>query len=90
MKIDWARLRPGYLALAVSGVLCFAGPALAADDASTADMFDVAFGVAVTSDYISRGITQTDHHAAIQGYVEPSYGILYGGLWAANVAFGGT
>jgi uncharacterized protein (TIGR02001 family) len=90
MKIDRVRLQPRHLALAVAGFLFVTGPALAADDASTADMFDVAFGVAVTSDYISRGITQTDHQAAIQGYVEPSYGILYGGLWASNVAFGGT
>jgi uncharacterized protein (TIGR02001 family) len=52
-------------------------------------MFDVAFGVAVTSDYISRGITQTDHGAAVQGYVEPSIGIFYAGIWASNVSFGG-
>jgi len=53
-------------------------------------MFDVAFGAAVTTDYISRGITQTDHHAAVQGYIEPSIGIFYAGIWASNVAFGGA
>jgi uncharacterized protein (TIGR02001 family) len=53
-------------------------------------MFDVAFGAAVTSDYISRGITQTDHHAAAQAYIEPSIGIFYAGIWASNVAFGGV
>jgi uncharacterized protein (TIGR02001 family) len=81
------------MALAWGGV---AHPAMAADadaadmtGADTGAMFDVAFGVAVTSDYISRGITQTDHKPAIQGYVEPSYGIVYGGLWASNVSFGG-
>jgi uncharacterized protein (TIGR02001 family) len=54
------------------------------------DMFDVAFGVAVTSDYISRGISQTEHKPAIQGYVEPSAGALYAGVWASNVSFGGV
>jgi uncharacterized protein (TIGR02001 family) len=53
-------------------------------------MFDVAFGAAFTTDYISRGITQTDHHAAVQGYIEPSIGIFYAGIWASNVAFGGV
>src|SRR5262249_14855558 len=34
--------------------------------------FDIAFGVAFTNDYISRGITNSNGEAAIQGYVEPS------------------
>jgi uncharacterized protein (TIGR02001 family) len=61
----------------------------ALDEAAVEHMFDVAFGVAVTSDYLYRGITQTDHGAAVQGYVEPSLGIFYGGVWASNVSFGG-
>jgi uncharacterized protein (TIGR02001 family) len=59
------------------------------DEEAVAHMFDVAFGVAVTTDYLSSGITQTDHGPAIQGYVEPSYGIAYAGIWASNVKFGG-
>lgn len=77
------------VALIVALALLPQGTASAADDASTSAMFDIAFGVAATSDYISRGITQTDHHAAIQGYIEPSFGITYGGVWASNVEFGG-
>jgi uncharacterized protein (TIGR02001 family) len=54
------------------------------------DMFDVAFGVTGTSDYLSRGVSQTEHKAAIQGYIEPSAGALYAGVWASNVSFDGT
>jgi len=73
-------------------ILTLGGAAMAADPSaeSVDHMFDVAFGATVTSDYISRGITQTDHTAAIQGYIEPSVGIFYGGVWASNVAFGGV
>jgi uncharacterized protein (TIGR02001 family) len=67
-----------------SAILLLAGPA-AADD-----MFDVAFGVSATSDYISRGVSQTEHKAAVQGYVEPSVGAAYGGVWASNVSFSGV
>ena len=37
--------------------------------------FDIAVGVSGTTDYVSRGITQDDSKPAIQGYIEPSYGI---------------
>jgi uncharacterized protein (TIGR02001 family) len=78
----------GLVGLAVASATVLASSAMAyAEDAES--MFDVAFGAAVASDYIFRGITQTDHKAAIQGYIEPSAGIFYGGLWASNVSFVG-
>jgi len=49
--------------------------------------FDAAFGAALTSDYMFRGITQTDHDPALQAYLEPSYGIFYAGTFASNVDF---
>lgn len=52
--------------------------------------FDIAFAVTLTSDYISRGLTQSDHDPAIQGSIEASYGIVYGGIWASSVSFGGA
>jgi uncharacterized protein (TIGR02001 family) len=72
--------------------ICMGTSALAADpetDAVSADEGDVSFsyGVALTSNYISRGTTQSDDHAAVQGYVEASIGILYGGVWASSVDF---
>ncbi len=62
--------------------------AFAADDAATqeeiASKFDIAFGAAVTSRYISRGADQSDG-PAFQAYIEPSYGIFYAGIWASSV-----
>jgi uncharacterized protein (TIGR02001 family) len=74
-------------ALGVSFFLA-AGSAFAADDQVTEEQiqsrFDVAFGIAVTSQYVSRGVAQSDGFA-VQGYIEPSYGIFYAGVWASNV-----
>ena len=56
--------------------------------------FDMTFGVTGTTDYVSRGITQDDSSPAIQGYVEPSYGLgpvlgdAYVNVWSSNVDFG--
>lgn len=55
---------------------------------------NLALGVAGTSDYVSRGVTQSDSNPAIQGYVEPSYGLgpswgdIYANIWSSNVDFG--
>ena len=54
--------------------------------------FDVAFGVAFATDYILRGISQTNHKPAVQGYFEADYTAtnwltLYAGLWGSNVSF---
>lgn len=50
--------------------------------------FSFSAGVAVTSDYMFRGYTQTDDKLALQGYVgvEHESG-LYGEIWASNVDF---
>jgi uncharacterized protein (TIGR02001 family) len=61
--------------------------AAAAEPADPAWEFDVTFGAALTSDYLFRGITQTDHEPALQPYIEPSYGIFYAGVWASNVDY---
>jgi uncharacterized protein (TIGR02001 family) len=50
--------------------------------------FDFAFGAALTTDYVSRGITNSDSRPAIQGYVEPSFGPLYANVWSSNVDYG--
>ena len=56
--------------------------------AGTNAKFDLGLGGAVVTDYVSRGITQTDSGPAIQGYVEPSYSIAYVNIWSSNVDFG--
>lgn len=48
------------------------------------------YGVGLTTNYISKGLTQTDDEPAIQPYLEMGYGIGYIGLWASNASFGGV
>ena len=40
-----------------------------------------------TSDYVFRGISQTDNDPAIQGGADFGYGILYAGVWASGLDF---
>ena len=49
---------------------------------------DIAFGLALTTDYVSRGITNSDSNPAIQGYIEPSIGPVYLNVWSSNVDYG--
>ncbi len=50
--------------------------------------FDISIGVTATTNYISRGITNSGNDPAIQGYIEPSLGPLYINFWSSNVDFG--
>ncbi|MGQ3673863.1 TorF family putative porin [Xanthobacter sp. TB0136] len=85
--------------LAVSTALLVTTPALAADMTSPvkatapepAPNWDISFGVTGTSDYIFRGMSQTNGHAAIQGYAELSlFDWFYAGAWASSVSFLGS
>ncbi len=62
-------------------LLCalLAGPALAQDGAG------VAWGLALTTDYIDRGATQTGGRPAVQAYAEATAGVVYGGIWGSTV-----
>jgi uncharacterized protein (TIGR02001 family) len=71
--------------IALSALFLFAAPASAG---GLGEDFDVAFGAALTSDYISGGVSQTGGKPAVQGYVEANYNIFYIGTWASNVDFG--
>jgi uncharacterized protein (TIGR02001 family) len=55
---------------------------------AAAPEFDVGFGFAFTTDYVSRGITNSANDPAIQGYIEPSYGMGYVNVWSSNVDYG--
>jgi len=44
--------------------------------------------VAITSDYVWRGVTQSAGDFAIQGGFDYSNGMFYAGTWASNVDFG--
>jgi uncharacterized protein (TIGR02001 family) len=85
--------------LAAAALFSWTGSALAIDEniieptpaapAAVEPMqFDLSFGMAVTTDYVSRGITNTDSKPALQGYVEPSLGLFYVNVWASNVDYG--
>ena len=47
-----------------------------------------AFNVAGTSDYVFRGVSQTQEDPAISGGVDVTAGSFYAGTWASNVDFG--
>lgn len=47
------------------------------------------WGGTITSNYISRGVTQTENRPAFQPWVEVESNGFYGGIWASNVRFGG-
>ncbi len=51
--------------------------------------FTYSFSVTGTSDYVFRGISQTDSDPTIQGAVSIGYGIFYAGVWASGLDFGG-
>lgn len=88
--MNFARI--GILQLLIASALTTA--AMPDDSSATQDeiqtAIDVAFGAAFTSNYMSKGSTQTQGRPALQGYIEVGYGIVYGGVWASNVRFGGV
>jgi uncharacterized protein (TIGR02001 family) len=63
--------------------------ALLAAPAVAQDQFELSYGVNITSNYMSKGLTQSDDNPALQGYVEGAYGMFYGGVWASTVDFPG-
>jgi len=67
-----------------AGVALFAlsGTALAEDK------FAWSASLTGTSDYVFRGITQTDGDPTIQGSIGGTYGIFYAGAWASGLDFG--
>ena len=51
------------------------------------EAFDVAFGGAVTSNYVSSGISQSANGPAVQAYIEKTFGMAYAAAWASTVRF---
>lgn len=66
-----------------------AGEIAAAEEAGLGG-FAVYSGIAITSNYVSDGTTQTEDNPALQGYVEFEASGFYGGLWMSNVEFKGA
>ena len=81
-------------------LLALSSPALAADlpvkaakaPAAPFDPWDIAFGGAAVSDYVFRGVTQSNHQPSVAAYFEPRYNInkdlqLYIGTSAESISF---
>ncbi|MBN2128478.1 MAG: hypothetical protein JW741_03245 [Sedimentisphaerales bacterium] len=48
----------------------------------------ITFNLDGTSDYVFRGVSQTDNDPTIQGGADLTYGIIYLGAWASGLDFG--
>ncbi|USQ94740.1 TorF family putative porin [Caulobacter sp. RL271] len=68
--------------------LAAAAATVALSGAAMAEELKLSYNVGVTSDYVFRGVSQTQEDPAIQGGVDATYGIGYAGVWASNVDFG--
>ena len=62
----------------------------AADPVENADGMKVSFGVSAATDYVFRGISQTDNKPGIFGTVSLNYKGFYAGTGAENVDFAGV
>lgn len=63
-------------------------PVVSAPVAEAPSDFTATANVALTSNYIWRGMTQTSNSPAIQGGFDLGYKGLYAGTWGSNVNFG--
>ncbi len=55
-----------------------------------ADEINLSGSVALTSNYISKGMTQTDDKAALIGELIADYNGFFAGIWASNVDYVGA
>ena len=53
--------------------------------AEPARQFTYSFSITGTSDYVFRGVSQTDNDPTIQGSIGIGYGIAYAGAWASGL-----
>ena len=82
MKKHYLSLAFAALATIASSSISNAADETASEQAQSA--IDIAFGAAITSNYVSRGLTLSDDKPAFQAYMEASYGIVYAGVWGST------
>ncbi len=68
--------------------LAAAAATVALSGAAMAEELKLSYNVGVASDYVFRGVSQTQEDPQIFGGVDATYGIGYAGVWASNVDFG--
>jgi uncharacterized protein (TIGR02001 family) len=72
------------LLAAACGSLALGGAAQAQDEGGVS----FAFNLGANTDYVFRGISQTDEDPSVYGGIDASAGIGYAGVWVSNVDFG--
>ena len=72
----------------ILSVAMLAGATLAAGAGVANAEVTLSGNVALTTDYLFRGLSQTQHAPAIQGGFDLSAGQFYAGTWASNIDFG--
>lgn len=91
----------GILKSAVLGAALVAGSAFAAQAQVLApgenpispfaggagNQLELSATTSLTTDYVFRGVSQTNQKPAIQGSLDAAYGIFYAGVWGSNVDF---
>jgi len=68
--------------------LLVAAASVAMSGAAMAQELKLSYNVGVASDYVFRGVSQTQEDPQVFGGVDLTYGIGYAGVWASNVDFG--
>jgi uncharacterized protein (TIGR02001 family) len=71
---------------AVFGVLALGAPAQAQQGRGGPE---IAFNAAVSTDFISRGVSLSEGDPAVSGGVDVGQGLFYAGVWAGNASFEG-
>lgn len=69
---------------AIAGAVALAG----FSTAGAAQAQEVSWNASIVSDYVFRGVSQSDEGPAIQGGVDLTSGAFYVGAWASSVDFG--
>ena len=64
------------------------GAALLAAMSGTANAGEISGNIALTSDYIFRGVSLADNGPAVQGGFDYAHDIFYAGIWGSNVSEG--
>ena len=68
--------------------LAAAAATVALSGAAMAEDLKLSYNVGIASDYVFRGVSNTQEDPQIFGGVDASYGMGYFGVWASNVDFG--
>jgi uncharacterized protein (TIGR02001 family) len=83
------RVLSGLLASSVASYLLWGASAFGADPAPPNPLEPgIVLGLFATTDYMSRGLSNSNSQPAIQPYVEATMGLAYAGIFASNVDYG--